>query len=281
MISENLQLTIMLLIFVLTVSGCVDNRTENTETLPDEGITAAGNDIKDASDTVYQFSVIDALLEGVYDGEISCAELKEQGDFGLGTFDDLDGEMLELDGVIYQVKADGQVLEVEDSITSPFAVVTFFKTDMEYSIGTTMDQQQVTEKIYELFPSRNVMYAIKIRGRFDHMKTRSVAAQEKPYPELIDVTKNQSVFELNRTEGTIVGYWMPEYMDRTNVPGYHLHFITDDRAAGGHVLDYTINEGIIEIDICDSLYLELPENQNYLSTGFSTDTEDDLEEAEN
>ena len=270
----------MIISLSMLTAGCVSEQTED--------VAAAENNMEDAAstsvtqtDTIYQFSVIDALLEGVYDGEITCAELKENGDFGLGTFDGLDGEMLELDGVIYQVKADGNVYKINDMETSPFAAVTFFETDIQEDINTEMTGQGLASHIEELLPSKNLMYAVKITGNFSYMKTRSVAAQEKPYPRLVDVTKDQSVFEFNDTEGSIVGYWMPEYINGINVPGYHLHFITADRTAGGHILDYTINSGTIEIDSCDSFYLELPENENYLSTGLSADNEGDLEEAEN
>jgi acetolactate decarboxylase len=276
----NLYFLIMIISLSILAAGCVSEQTDDMDategTVDDDGSASVAQ-----MDTIYQFSVIDALLEGVYDGEITCAELKENGDFGLGTFDNLDGEMLELDGVIYQVKADGNVYEINDTETSPFAAVTFFETDIQEEINTEMTGQGLASYIEELLPGKNLMYAVKVTGNFSYMKTRSVAAQEKPYPRLVDVTKDQSVFEFNDTEGTIVGYWMPEYINGINVPGYHLHFITADRTAGGHILDYTISSGTIEIDSCDSFYLELPENENYLSTGLSADNEGDLEEAEN
>jgi acetolactate decarboxylase len=279
---KKINFYILLFVALLSVlgAGCINEQTEDVASNGESGeneVTGTETQI----DTIYQFSVIDALLEGVYDGEITCGELKENGDFGMGTFDNLDGEMLELDGVIYQVKADGNVYEVQDTETSPFAAVTFFETDIQDSIKTEMNSQELAAFIEDMLPSQNLMYAVKVTGNFSYMKTRSVAAQEKPYPRLVDVTKDQSVFEFNDTEGTIVGYWMPEFVNGINVPGYHLHFITTDRTAGGHILDYTISSGTIEIDSCDSFYLELPENENYQSTGLSADNEADLEEAEN
>ncbi|WP_319507784.1 acetolactate decarboxylase [uncultured Methanolobus sp.] len=278
--TRNLYFIILLIFLSIVAGGCISEENEGIGAADQ----AAGIDTKSSNsetDTIYQFSIIDALLEGVYDGEISCAQLKEKGDFGLGTFDNLDGEMLELDGTIYQVKADGNVYEVEDSVTSPFAAVTFFEADIEDTVGQQMGSQQLAEHIATLLPSKNIMYAVKVTGKFDYMKTRSVAAQEEPYPRLVEVTEDQSVFEFNDTEGTIVGYWMPEYVEGINVPGYHLHFITQDRTAGGHILDYTISSGTIEIDSTDKFYLELPTNDNYLNKGLSQDTEGELEEAEN
>jgi acetolactate decarboxylase len=270
----------MIVIFSITAGGCIGEETENTAYSADspETINPTGNA---KTDTIYQFSTINALLEGVYDGEISCGNLKENGDFGLGTFEDLDGEMLELDGVIYQIKADGNVYEAGDTETSPFAAVTFFETDIQGTVDEQIDSQQMAEYIKGLLPSQNVMYAVKITGNFSYMKTRSVAAQEKPYPRLVDVTKDQSVFEFNNTEGTIVGYWMPDYVSGINVPGFHLHFINQEKNTGGHILDYVISSGTVEIDSTDEIYLELPTNKNYLGMGLSRDTEGELEESEN
>lgn len=51
-----------------------------------------------AQDTLYQVSTLDSLMQGVYDGELMLEELLQRGDFGIGTFDALDGEMVILDG---------------------------------------------------------------------------------------------------------------------------------------------------------------------------------------
>lgn len=274
---------IFFVICLIIGAGCIGDVAENKHhdtSLDDWGKT--GNEkINSQNDTIYQFSTINALLEGVYDGEITFGELREKGDFGLGTFNSLDGEMIELDGTFYQVKADGNAYKVNNNATSPFAAITFFETDIEKNITDKADSQQIADDIEELLPSKNLMYAVKITGNFSYMKTRSVAAQEKPYPRLVDVTKDQSVFQFNNTKGTIVGYWMPEYANGINVPGFHLHFITEDRTAGGHVLEYTVDSGTIELDTSNGLMLDLPSNENYLAMDLSSDTEGELLEAEN
>ena len=56
---------------------------------------------------VYQTSTMGALLDGVYDGDVTIAELLTHGDFGLGTFNHLDGEMVVLDGVCHHLRSDG------------------------------------------------------------------------------------------------------------------------------------------------------------------------------
>ncbi|MEZ5335166.1 MAG: acetolactate decarboxylase [Methanolobus sp.] len=271
---------ILILVFTVLAGGCINQTPDENGQIDDMSSTPDIND-NTKTDTIYQFSTINALLEGIYDGEVSFGELKENGDFGLGTFNNLDGEMIQLEGIFYQVRADGKVYEVDDSQTSPFVAITFFETDIQDTVTTQMDSEQVEDSITQILPSRNLMYAVKITGNFSYMKTRSVAAQEKPYPRLVNVTKDQSVFEFNNTRGTIIGYWMPEYAEGINVPGFHLHFITEDKNAGGHILEYTIDSGTIELDSTDELYLDLPSNENYLGMGSSSVTDGELEEVEN
>ena len=63
-------------------------------------------------------------------GSSRSRELKKHGDFGIGTFDALDGEMIVLDGVVYQAKADGHIYQAADNLTTPFATVTYFDSDL-------------------------------------------------------------------------------------------------------------------------------------------------------
>src|SRR5438132_1663193 len=68
---------------------------------------------------MYQISTSTALVEGVYSGSILSSALLEHGDFGVGTFEGLDGEMVILDGEIYQ--AAGNVRRRSDDFPVPFA----------------------------------------------------------------------------------------------------------------------------------------------------------------
>jgi acetolactate decarboxylase len=209
-------------------------------------------------DILFQYSTLGSLLEGVFDGEMTLAEIKQQGDFGLGTFNKLDGEMIEIDHQVYQVKSDGVAYKVSDETKTPFAVVTYFDTDQTVKITESMDCTQLKEYIDSLLPTKNIPYAIRIDGTFSTMKTRSEAKQSQPYQPLMDVLKNQVIFEFNETEGSIVGFRLPDYMDVANATGYHFHFITTDRTAGGHVLDCQTKDVTVEIDYTDQWHTVLP-----------------------
>src|SRR6202166_4642108 len=82
-----------------------------------------------AHHTMYQVSTATALVEGIYEGAVRVGALREHGDLGLGTFENLDGEMAIVDGRVYQVRCDGSVREVSDDVLSPFAAITHFAPD--------------------------------------------------------------------------------------------------------------------------------------------------------
>ncbi|WP_235856229.1 acetolactate decarboxylase [Methanolobus halotolerans] len=267
-------------IFTL-VTGCIDEAESGgiSENVTGQQAESALT-LYSSNDILYQVSTINALLEGVYDGETDYESLKQHGDFGIGTFSGLDGEMIELDGIVYQIKDDGIAYPVNDSMTTPFAAVTFFDADTEDLITEPMNRSQTEDYLAALMPNRNIMYAIKINGTFDYVRTRSVPKQEKPYPKLVEVTKDQPTFELEQVNGVIVGYWLPSYVEGINVPGYHLHFITEDRTAGGHVLEFGITEGTVGIDNTHRFFMELPKSNEFLDSDLTKDTGSELEQVE-
>jgi len=233
-------------------------------------------------DTVFQTSTIDALLAGVYDGNMTCQELLQKGDFGIGTFDSLDGEMIVTDGCVYQVKADGNVYTPQRSFTTPFATVCKFKTDQTFLVLAETNYDAIKKMLDGALPNQNLFYAIRMTGEFKDVKTRSVPAQTKPYPPLFEVTKNQPEFEMQNISGTIIGFRCPAYVEGINVPGYHLHFLSKDRNRGGHLLSFTLSEGSCEVDVLHNFFLTLPENAPaFAETDLSKDRTNELYDIEN
>ena len=211
-------------------------------------------------DTITQVSTIDILLAGLYDGEMTLGEILKYGDFGIGTFDRLEGEMIVLDGTVYQVKADGSVHRPPAGMTTPFAAVSAFHGEKVVDLNQTLDFDGLCQLLDATVDDPHLFYAIKVTGRFSHMHTRSVPAQQKPYPPLIEVAKEQPEFKMSNVSGTIVGYRCPEYVQGINVPGYHLHFLSDDHTQGGHILGFELDEGRAEIDTLNRFTLVMPRN---------------------
>lgn len=229
---------------------------------------------------VFQASTINALLEGVYDGDINYGTLRQHGDFGLGTFNGLDGEMIAFDGNFYQIRADGKVYPVSDEQKTPFAVVQFFEPDMHRDLNMTLDFASLEDYLQTLLPTTNFFYAIRINGRFPYMKTRSVPRQHKPYPPLVEIAKHQPIFELHDVTGDLVGFRFPDYAQGFNVPGYHLHFLTNDRSAGGHVLDFQLSSGRLALEHTTNFHLELPESGDFAQADLDKDQSQAIHQVE-
>jgi len=211
---------------------------------------------------------------------MSVRDLAKHGDFGVGTLDALDGEMVVLDHDFYQIKPDGKVRFLKDKDTSPFATVTFFDARQALALPKAMDYQSLLAFLDEKLSSENLIYAIKIEGRFSSLKVRSAARQEKPFPMLTEAIKEQKVFELKDQEGTLVGFRFPSYIGGINVPGYHFHFLSCDKTLGGHVQGLQVESASIRIDESHAFSMELPKSEDFLKFRFEADAKEAIQRIE-
>lgn len=208
--------------------------------------------------TLFQVSTIGALTSGDYDGTFPVADLADHGDFGLGTFDRIDGEMVVLDGVTYRVRTDGTPRVADPSSTTPFAAVTDFVADETFDLDGATDFSDLQTQIDGHLSTPNAPVAIRIKGRMPRLTVRSVPAQQVPYPPLADVIDDQVVFELGEVRGTLVGFRTPSFLSELNASGHHFHFLSDDHAAGGHVLGGRFDRLHVEIQYLRNFEMWLP-----------------------
>jgi acetolactate decarboxylase len=227
-------------------------------------------------DILYQYSTIEALLEGIYEGDMTFGELKSHGNYGLGTLNSLDGEMIQVNGKFYQVKVDRIAYPVEDNEKTPFAIVTFFDIDKSIKIDETLNYNQFTEYIDNNIPTHNVFYLILVKVNFDYIKTRSVPKQEKPYPPLVKAVEDQRFFEFNNVKGTLVGFRIPQYVGDMNVPEYHFHFLTEDKKAGGHVLELKIHDQEVHIDYTHNFFMTAPDTEDFYNLYSDNEINEDV-----
>ena len=228
---------------------------------------------------LYVSSPVNALVQGILREDKTLSHILERGDFGLGTFNDLDGEMVVLDGVFYQLRSDGTALIASGNTQSPYACVTHFKPAIVGSLDTCQSFAGLQSYIDTLLLSKNLIYAIKVTGQFLTLRARSVPKQDA-YRPLVEVAHDQIEFNFENVAGTLVGFWTPDFMHSVTVPGYHLHFLTDDREHGGHLLECQATEMRIELQAIDQLVLDLPHSIEYLSASLDQDTMADLNKAE-
>jgi acetolactate decarboxylase len=230
-----------------------------------------------AVSTLYQISTSTALVEGVYSGSIPSSVLLEHGDFGLGTFEDLDGEMVILEGEIYQV-AD-RVRHRTDDFLVPFAAITHFRAAASFAIDNVATLKDVELACDQQRISDNLFYALRLDGIFETIHARAV----HPVPRntrLLDAAKTQLEFHFKDIEGTLAGFWSPRYSSSFSVPGYHFHFISNDRTKGGHVLDCTAQKLKAGIQVLSEYDIRLPDTGPFLTTNLRKDPASDLAKTE-
>jgi len=229
--------------------------------------------------TLFQVSTSAALVEGLYQGAVTVARLLEHGDFGLGTFIDLDGEMVVLDGICYQISSTGKVGIVEGERLTPYAVVTRFSAEFLKEFGQLDSFSELVSVCDKLRASENVFYAFRIEGFFSFVKTRVM----KTVPEgtgLKGAASHQEEFQFKNVLGTLVGLWSPGFAGSFSVPGYHFHFLSGDRQKGGHVLECKARGVSVSGLAVNEMHVSLPETEEFLKADLTRDPQDDLRSAE-
>ncbi|WCO68961.1 acetolactate decarboxylase [Iamia majanohamensis] len=208
----------------------------------------------------FQTSTIEALLDGAYEGDLTVGELLAHGDLGIGTVDHLDGELVVLDGEAWVVAASGAVRAVAPDEGTPFAVVCRFSPGPAVALGPCADLDAVGAAIEAASPPGATVLAVRIDGAVARARVRSVARQEPPYPPLTEVVSHQREWELVDVVGTVVGFRFPDGTDGLEVPGWHLHLLTEDRTAGGHLMALALSEGTLQVEATDALHVEVPDH---------------------
>ena len=235
------------------------------------------------NEVINQVSLLQGLTFGDYTGSVTVAELKKMGDIGIGTFDKLNGELIMLDGVVYRAAGDGSVEVVNDDETIPFADVTYFDNDEEQKADAVESidalKELLNKKVEEL--GENRFYMVRIDGVFPEMHVRSELAQEKPYQPLAKVLEtDQTFYDFEDVKGTVVGLYCPAYMNMLNAVGWHFHFISDDRQAGGHVVDLRGDKATIRWDYTQEFSMKLPDSEAFKDYDLTVDQSEDIKKVE-
>ena len=229
--------------------------------------------------TLFQVSTSAALVEGLYQGAVQVSRLLRHGDFGLGTFIDLDGEMIVLDGICYQISSDGTVRNVEGERLVPYAVVTRFKSETSKRVARLNSFAELVSACDQLRNSDNVFYAFRVEGLFSFVKTRVMKAVSKG-TNLKTAASGQQEFFFENVSGTLIGLWSPGFAGSFSVPGYHYHFLSAAHARGGHLLECKAEGLRIEGCAMNEMHVSLPETEEFLRADLTRDPQADLVSAE-
>ncbi len=211
--------------------------------------------------TMLQISTVTGLVRGLFYPVTTVGWMRQNGNIGVGAFEGMDGELLILDGTAYNAMYSGKVVAVEDNSPIVYGAVAQLSADRTESLQNIASFVQLQKNLDQFLPNKNIFYVFKVQARFNYLKVRSTPKQQPPYTGLADVVKNQSIFEFKDIKGTLIGFHCPAYIQGVYAPGFHLHFISDDRQKGGHVLEANVAELTAQIGYLTQMYLVLPDNE--------------------
>ena len=275
-------IAVLLASMLLSLTACNGQDTQSSQTSGNTQNTSTATASQD-TETIYQVALLQSLTQGYYDGIIKVSELKEHGDTGIGTFEGVNGEMIVIDGKVYQALGDGSVKEAADDETVPFSNVTFFDSDVSVDLKDIKDMASFKTELDKTVKDKgkNMFYMVKVTGTFEKMYVRSEIKQEKPYKSLDKALEtDQREFSYENITGTVVGLYCPDYMGGLNAAGWHFHFISDDRTKGGHILELSFKEAKAELDITPGFDMTLSDNGDFQGMELAKDVNDAIKKVE-
>ena len=212
---------------------------------------------------MFQVSTLQALMLGYSRPVIPVSELLSHGNTGLGTFEDVDGEMIALDGVCYRAREDGSVVVADPDKGVPFSSVCNMKGSRTFELGAFKNIDELKTRLNVIIEEDfglNSMHMVRIDGEFELIDARSESPYKSMHVTLKDILgKTQKAFQFHDIKGTLVCVYFPDYMDHINAAGWHLHFLSDDKRKGGHVFEIIMKSGKGCLDKINSMELKLPE----------------------
>lgn len=229
---------------------------------------------------IYQTGTVNSLLEAVYEGDVAIGHLKQNGDFGIGAFDSIDGEMIIYDGICYRANAYGELNIVDDKAKTPFAMVSKFSPTIRFELQAG-NYASIEQQIEKYFPSQNLIYTVLIKGKFTKVDLRSEHCTCRPYKRLVDILPQlQTTFVVNDLEGVMIGMWFPKYMNQLNVPGFHFHFIDNHKQVGGHVFGFDFEHGECQLEIIHGFQMELLATKDFYAADLNKTTSTEIAKVE-
>ena len=267
-----------------TISDSVWAALQKRATLLDQPVRQVVQDaLAEALDlahhSLFQVSTSGALVEGLYQGAMTVGDLRRHGDTGLGTFEDLDGEMILVDGSCLQARSDGTVTIAPDDALTPFATVVSFAAEASKDLEDVTSLDDLTSRLDAMRTSDNDFFAWHLTGECTQLRVRTACRHSSGTP-LVDAVADQAVFEFAHVPVTMVGFWSPAYAQAVAIPGYHLHAVTEDRTHGGHVFDLRSERLAVRMQRVSDLHVALPETREFLKARLAGTPTEAMERAE-
>lgn len=229
----------------------------------------------------FQAGTLVAFLQGIYEGDYTFANLAKAGNFGLGTLNGVDGEMIAVDGVFYRIDVNGVASIISPEAQTPFSVVSKFQPVKPFKIANIASMAQLNALLDSHLKTTNIFYMIRIDGELEWVKIRSETCQMRPYRPLAETLPQlQNIFELTHSKGTLVVSRCPNYSAAFTIPGYHYHYIDDKKTTGGHVFDFRIKSAQVMINPLREFSMVLFDTQAFDQADLEINIQDALKKIE-
>ena len=212
---------------------------------------------------ITQFSGVNALMGGVFEGLFPISEVKKHGNFGLGCSEGLTGEVIIDCCHFWDAKGNKPLRIMDDTEKMPFAQITTFAPKASFAISH-VSKTTLYDELSEHLKFDNVFLALKLEGKFDHLKVRRPREFHQSFKNALEVAEHQIIEDVEDVEGELIGFWTPEFFQNISVAGFHLHFIDKSKTSGGHVIDFSINQGTLSYEVKYGLDIELSDKKAYL-----------------
>lgn len=223
---------------------------------------------------IIQFSTIGALMSGFTDGDLYLEELHNDHLFGLGCSCGVSGELTVYEGDVWEATAGEKVSLLKNSFI-PFIQLTEFKPDRSFNC-VQVDDQNFAQKLNQHIPIANIFIAVNLRAKFDEIVIRRPQRTQDTDRTISEMAETQQVNQLSEIKGQLIGFWTPELYGRISVPGFHFHFLSDDKKISGHVLSFRAEDAIAYFQAKDTIEIKNPMSEKYLHMDLDLKALDDV-----
>jgi acetolactate decarboxylase len=230
---------------------------EHSHETDDSGLTPH------TENTVHQYSPTIALLNGIYEGDITPQQMIQQGNIGLGTVNQLAGELIAVDGVVYTIDAEGGIRKAPNNLKSPNMTMINFQPKQTIELKNVSSLADLNTALNKYRTSKNSFYAYKIKGEFAYLKMASAHKVENEDVSLFEYLDTRVMYTRENIKGTLVGLFTPSYLANIVIPGMHLHFLSDDIKLGGHLEDVRFDNLSVEVQEVNQVNLQLPKVEKF------------------
>ncbi|OUI78482.1 hypothetical protein HK18_08155 [Commensalibacter intestini] len=212
---------------------------------------------------IVQFSTIGALMAGHLEGEKQFSKVCCGCNFGLGCSADMDGELTIYDGQAYEATA-GQSLETLNFAEKvPFIQITDFKPKQRHDVEN-IDHTNIEACLTRFIQPKNIFLAVSVEGVFEKITIRRPhRAAEGQVRSVSQIAEAQQVDTHCQIEGRLIGFWTPELFGRVSVPGFHFHFLDQQKKISGHVLEFLMKKAQLSFEEKTTLEVTNPKSKSY------------------